>query len=512
MPDTNPYAVPRAGLSARPPAALAPVGIAAWAVLCLLLLFCAAMTGPVGFDQDPFIAAGVMVRPMLPYRDFVYLQPPLYPLVLSLAFEFAQGWFTLAARLFGFGLAATSGAMLWHVLRRLGAGPVLSVVLLTACLASPYVTATLADAPDTGLALTLLLAGLAAQLWIDRTRHELTARLLAALLFGLAAATKLPFLFGPAILLLHALARPLRRLGPVLLGLSLAALPVAYCWSEAPEGFWFGVIEYHLIAPSAWSASAGLDGWFAVWARLQAVADDAVVGGNLTLLVLSIALSLLAIARRRRWQHPGRLLLALAAGAFALALVPAPGRAANFAPVAVLLACCIAHLDRITTEVAGVARKRILVAVTTLASLSAILPQLAELPRLLDPERWAGVAVHRNAEAIRDAVADPIGDVATLFPMLVIDANPVRPEFSTGPFVFRSGAGAEPARLSRLHAISPATLAAAFDADPPRAIYAGRYAGAWRTPMDAPLAAYATSHAWRLAREDAAGGRLWVRP
>ncbi len=512
MPDTNPYAVFTAGLSARRPAALARVGIAAWAVLCLLLLFCAAMTRAIDFDQDPFIAAGVMVRPMLPYRDFVYLQPPLFPLVLSLPFEIAQGWFTLAARLFGFALASVSGALLWHVVRRLGAGPVLSVALLTACLASPYVMAPLADALDDGLALTLLLAGLAAQLWAGRTRHELAARLLAALLFGLAAATRLTFLFGPAILLIDALFQPLRRLGPVLLGLSVAALPVAYCWSEAPEGFWFGVIEFHLTAPASWHAASALDAWLAPWARLQAVADEAAVGGNLALLVLATALSLLAMARRRQWHHPGRLLLALAVGAFALALLPAPSRSASFAPVAVLLACCIAHLDRITTEVAGLARKRILVAVTALSSLSVVLPQVAELPRLLDPERWAGVAVHRNAEAIRDAVADPIGDVATLFPMLVIDANPVRPEFSTGPFLFRSGAAYDPALLSRLHAVSPATLAAAFDADPPRAIYAGRYANAWRTPMDAPLAAYAIAHAWRLAREDEDGGRLWVRP
>ena len=141
-----------------------------------------------------------------------------------------------------------------------------------------------------------------------------------------------------------------------------------------------------------------------------------------------------------------------------------------------------------------------------------LLLQLAGLPALLDPARWVGIAAHRNALAVRDAVAHPGGEVATLFPTLVIDANPVRPEFASGPFVFRSGNSFDPGLLARLHALSPATLPAAFDAHPPQAIYAGRYADTWRTQMDAPLAAYATTHGWRLVREDAEGGRLWLRP
>jgi hypothetical protein len=103
-------------------------------------------------------------------------------------------------------------------------------------------------------------------------------------------------------------------------------------------------------------------------------------------------------------------------------------------------------------------------------------------------------------------------DVATLFPLWVVDANPIESTLATGPFIFRSGDGYDPGLLASLHALSPSTLDPIFDADPPGAIYAGRYGDAWQPPMDKPLADYAERHHWTLVRTDEAGGRLWVRP
>ena len=141
--------------------------------------------------------------------------------------------------------------------------------------------------------------------------------------------------------------------------------------------------------------------------------------------------------------------------------------------------------------------------------------QVLELPKLLDRANWIGFIAHRNAQAVRDAVAangTRGGQVATLFPLYVIDANPVRLDLATGPFVFRSGASLAPGSPGVLHALTPGTLDAAFDADPPDAVYAGLYADAWPVPMDAPLIAYAERRHWPLVRTDALGGRLWVRP
>ncbi len=508
----------------RRPAAVR-AGIAAWAGFCVLLLFCGAMTRPVTYDEDQYVAAAVMAWSHLPYADFAYLQPPLYPLALAPVMALASGWYVLAARTVSFVLALGSGMLLWHLVRRLGAGPMLAMVLLTACLSSPFLIAPLANARNDGLPLLLLLAGLSVHVWAEARGNEdaraappallWAARFAAALLFGLAAETKLSYLFAPAALGVHALFAPRRRLVPALLGVVAATLPAASFLVVAREEFLFGTVHYHLIAPAAWYADAGLSDLLRPWAKLRALADDVSFGGNLTLVSLALGLCLVAMARRRKWKRPGRMLLALTGGAGVLAFQPAPSWPMYYAALAPLLACCIAHLDRVTTHVAGPARKQVLVLAAALPMVPVLGLQVLELPKLLDRTNWIGFIAHRNAQAVRDAVAangTRGGQVATLFPLYVIDANPVRLDLATGPFVFRSGASLAPGSPGVLHALTPGTLDAAFDADPPDAVYAGLYADAWPVPMDAPLIAYAERRHWPLVRTDALGGRLWVRP
>jgi hypothetical protein len=388
--------------------------------------------------------------------------------------------------------------------------------------------APLANARNDGLPLFLMLAGLALHLWAEQRGNErrigqpavsrvglYAARFGAALLFGLAVEAKVSYIFAPAALGLHALFAPGRRMAPAVLGFGIAGLPAAYFYGIAPVQFLFGLLRYHMSAPAAWYTAAGMEDQLLPGARLEALGDYAVLGGNLTLFLLAAALALVAMARRRKWKRPGRMLITLTVGATVCALLPAPSWPMYFAAVAPLLACCIAHLDRVTTHLAGAPRKRVLLLVASLPIVPFLVLQLMELPRLLDRGAWVGVAVHRNAQALRSALADAGaagGEIATLYPLWVIDANPVRPEFATGPFVFRSGDGFGTGLLARLHALSPGTLAAQFDADPPDAIYAGRFANAWRRPMDAPLAAYAEQHGWTPVRTDDGGGTLWVRP
>ena len=477
------------------------------AMVGIVMLFAAAMTRPVTYDEDQYIAAGVMARTLLPYRDFVYLQPPLYPFVLAGLFKVTGGWFVLTGRVFTFALSVVSGAVLWGLLRRLGAGVLLGSVLMAACLASPFLLSPLANTRNDALPLTLMLAGLLVHLRsVDRSWWGQVA---AALLFGLAVEAKLTYLFGPVALGVHALFDR-RRVAPYVVGSVVAAGPAVACFIVAPEGFRFGLLSFHLAAPADWYARNGLSEALQPIPQFEAVLDWLTLGGNLTLTVLAVVLSLLTIARKRKWKRPGRLLLGLTLGAFGLALVPSPSWPMYFAPVAPLLACCIAHLDRITTHLATPERKTILAVVAGLASVPILLANGPEIVGLWKPGGWVGVAAHRTALEIHAAV--PEGDVATLFPLEVLDANVVRPAFSTGPFVFRSGHLYSAGQLERLHALSAATLGAAFDAAPPGAILAGLYPGAFRTPMDRALVEYAEQHGWPLVRTGADGGRLWRRP
>jgi hypothetical protein len=529
MSDLVAPAVPEAVADARPRLVTwARVGIAVWAALGLALLFCGAMTRTVSYDEDQYIAAGVMTLHMMPYRDFAYLQAPLYPLVLAPFFAVAHGWYLLMGRLVSFGFATCSALLLWHLVRRLGAGVALAMVLLTACLTSPFLLAPLANTRNDGLPLTLMLAGLAVHLWAEERGNDrrpgrrtaspaavFAARFGAALLFGLAAEAKVSYAFAPLALGLHALFAPRRRLLPAVLGGLVAALPAAFFYAVAPVQFLFGILQYHLTAPISWYTAAHMTDLLQPWTRLETLGEFATLGGNLTLVLLSVALALIAMARRRKWKRPGRMLITLTAGATVFALMPAPSWAMYFAAVAPLLACCIAHLNRTTTHLAGAERKRILLIVACLPIVPFLPLQLRELPKLLDRGQWVGVDAHRNAQKIRAAMAvggAEGGDVATLFPVWVIDANPIESALATGPFVFRSGDGYDPGLLASLHALSPSMLGPLFDADPPAGIYAGRYAGNWPVPMDQPLIDYAERHHWTLVRTDEAGGRLWVRP
>src|SRR4051812_28220006 len=98
------------------------VAFAAWGASLLLLLFAVAMTTAVGYDEDQHIAAGVLARSLRPYADFVYLQPPLYPLVLSALFQATGGQFLLAGRALTWLLSVTCCALLLCLLLRLGEG------------------------------------------------------------------------------------------------------------------------------------------------------------------------------------------------------------------------------------------------------------------------------------------------------------------------------------------------------------------------------------------------------
>lgn len=491
------------------PPLVSAVGLRCLAVAGAVLLFAAAMTRPVTYDEDQYIAAGVFAMDMLPFRDFAYLQAPLYPFVLAGAFRLSGGYYLLTGRLLTFGLAVVSAVLLWRLLRRLGAGPGLAAVLMAACLASPFLAAPLSNTRNDALPLTLMLAALSVHLWAaDRSWW---GRAGAALLFGLAVEAKISYLFGPVALGVHALFAPRQRVPPFVLGMAAAAAPAVLCCLAAPEAFRFGVYGYHVAAPADWYGREGQAALLTPAARLSALLDWSLLGGNLALLVLAAALSLAALARRTPWRRPGPLLLGMLLGALALALVPSPSWAMYYAATAPLLACCIAHLHRAGGAPANERRRRILVAVASLPILPVLLLNVPDLVLLADPARWVGIEAHRTATEIRAALPDG-GEVATLFPRAVMDANPVRREFATGPFVFRSGDLWPPDTLARLHALSPATLDAAFDRAPPAAIYAGLNLKAWKVPMDQALTRYAEARGWRVVRTDAEGGRLWLPP
>ena len=107
------------------------LGITAWQILFLLLLLARALATPIDYDEEQYVAAGVMARHLMLYRDFIYLQGPADPLLLAGLFSLTGGWYLLTARLLSWTLAVCVFGLTVALLRRFGLGRGFSVALAT---------------------------------------------------------------------------------------------------------------------------------------------------------------------------------------------------------------------------------------------------------------------------------------------------------------------------------------------------------------------------------------------
>jgi hypothetical protein len=181
------------------------------------------------------------------------------------------------------------------------------------------------------------------------------------------------------------------------------------------------------------------------------------------------------------------------AGALLFGFLPSPLWPMYFAPVAPLLACLVALLHARNRAAGGHRLMPVAVLVAMLLCLPVLGQRLQALAKLAVAAQWVGLTAQRHAAEIRDAIlAQGVpGDVATLYPTHVLDANPLRPGFAAGPFFFRTADLLPPERIRRLRGIGAAGLEEAFAADPPAAILGGFYPDRWRALMDAPVLEYA---------------------
>ena len=139
-----------------------------------------------------------------------------------------------------------------------------------------------------------------------------------------------------------------------------------------------------------------------------------------------------------RWEPRAIALVGLFCGALVFATLAGP-HAMYFAPVAALGAL-------LAGRVYAAARPGIPPWLTAMLLIISFLPAAPAyqryggwLVRSADLGQWTGIQTHRSALRIAQMLAQQgvSGHVATLFPIVVIDANRVLPEFAAGPFFFR---------------------------------------------------------------------------
>lgn len=473
--------------------------LAYWLLLGLLLTGFVLGRG-YNHDEEQFLAAAVLAMDQVPYRDFIYLQPPAYPALLSGLFRLlgmSDGYF-LVARLVNLGFTLAALAALWCFARRQAVEPwpALAVTLLFAtCTAiQPAIDSMRNDMAPCALALWAVVL----LLWEGerpKPRQAMTA--LAGLLLAGAVGMKLSYAFAPFLLILWSLWQRRALLPGLIAGGAVGGLLLLPWLMAGWDGFVEGVFTYHRVTPALWHAEAGLGSWFGVEYLAEflnrRVFTDAVLAGLLFLVTAWVLGRRDAAVKTALRDRQMGLLAALMLGALIFGLLPRPPYIQYFMPFAAFTLLAMAAAWP-ALESVGRVRGALLTSVVLLGALPGTLVLLANAPRLLQPEKWMVSRIAEagnNIRAAMQAANVPGGPVATLSPIPVLEAGlDIYPELSTGPFFYRTADRLSVERLLALKGVGRRDLPALLAARPPTAILIGREGLA----LEQPLLDYAMTH------------------
>jgi len=233
-----------------------PFIIELWAIALILFVLLGAMNlywGDLNQDEGWYLyAARQVTQGKLPYRDYAFTQGPMLPLVYARAQCFVDRWGLAGGRLFtmGLGLLSALGAS-WLAARTApkkwaAVAGVIAFILIAGNVYQSYFTTVV---KTYALCSVFLVAGLLAASFA-RGRGGVPACFLSGLLLALAAGTRISAGAAMPVVGVYLLTQR-KALGDAkwlsfgvggVLGLVGIGLPF---FLMAPEGFRFGMFEYH---------------------------------------------------------------------------------------------------------------------------------------------------------------------------------------------------------------------------------------------------------------------------
>lgn len=331
--------------------------------------------------------------------------------------------------------------------------------------------------------------------------------LLAGISLAFAIGLKVSYIFlAPpfaiaALLVPHGLSvwRRVRLVAlPLLGGALIGGLPAILFLLDNPDSFLAHTLRYFTVAHKAYWQAITEPKVMAIAGKVM-LAQDAWLAGSIVLcacLAGFFALTIVARdgARQLLWW-PVALMVALMILGAGTAFVPTPSFPQYYVPpipflivLMMLLHARLAPLDR--------APAALLLVAVALLTLAAAAPRLMlDLPRLASPGKWTGLAMHREGERVRQALADAglHGRIATLSPIIPLEGGlPIYPEFASGPFVYRVADLIPPADRRWYRMVSARDLPAFLAVTPPDGILVGAEGA-----LDAGFQNYATAHGYR---------------
>ena len=402
-----------AGAAELAPSAARRLGLVALlGALAATLLTLLALAAGIDHDEDQYVAAAQLALTALPYHDFAYLQTPLQPLLLAPVALVPPGLRFPAFRLVSAGLGLLALALLYGAQRQLGV-PRRDAALAVLLAASTHAFLFGASHARNDMLPLALFAG---AIWLAAAALERPRLWLAAgVLAGAATCAKISYGPPAAALGLFLALDPARRrwLAALVLGGLLGALPALPLALAAPQGFFYGVLEYPVADPRAWYAAAG-DPWrLTLGAKLAETLWILVRGPALAMLVL-ILLARFGAGRSGGTQGAARrdavrMLDLLILGGLAAALLPTPTYRQYFVPLLAPLAVRFGLL--LVARPPGVRGWAALTATALLGAMG-----LGELGRAAATGHWPALASAREAAWVgaQMRAAGSEGTVATL--------------------------------------------------------------------------------------------------
>lgn len=475
------------------------------AAIALFLCISASVELFTDHDEHQFVVPGLFTvqQGLLPYRDYPLFHMP-YLVMVQGALGAATGWPLLSARLLtgiaGWLILVVLGTYTWRRLADCRWRIPLAIGLPTLLLFQPVFPGTLAYSWNH---CTPVLVALVATLLHLRAPESPRARwifFISGSLLALATGMRLTFLplfapFGLTILLLPARSWRERLQFAAFFsgGALIAALPVFYLFSRAPEQFLFGNFGYPKLSMvwrryPIWHAelakfvdpvlgfldplNEGMKGRD-LSAKLRRVLAVTVKDNWPLLCAFCLcAFATLATAIRHRKAEPRIRFLAITLP-FVIWGCLAPSRfhpQYYFALMPTLVLGCV---EAIRFLGSAPQRQNLLagsIFLLTLISIPLGLKKYAFATRFADFEKWGPVMAHRAAHAA--SIAAGPGKILTLDPLIVAEAGMATyPEFSSGEFAWRTAHLLPLAKRQRYHMVTLSDLDTWLAGQPPASLF-----------------------------------------
>ncbi len=459
--------------------------LAAGLALAYVLL---ALLRPVNHDESQYVAAAVLAKSALPWRDFAYFQAPLQPMLLA---PFASTLGTLAwpgLRVINALLGALAVIGVAKAAREAGASERIAIAAGALFASTDILLFSAGAARNDALPAAALAWALVLVVRASQGRGTSTQAALAGLLLAVAAGSKVSYALPAIAYFGWALADRRHRPAMVALGALPVVAFVGWLALQAPEAARFEMFTFPAAAPDQFYRDAG---------RAYKLSLGFKAVDTLKFLALGAALpAIAAVAMRwRRSESAARVLDMLAVAGLIAALLPEPTWRQYLLPA---LPPLFVRLALVWGASPPGRWERIAFVTFACAGLA--------------PSVEAAVLAARNGVPMAVAIADGAaiakamdkqnvsGGVAALAPQYVAATEaPLDRRFAAGPFYFRSHDLLDAAGEQRLALLSAARLAPNLL---PQAVLVGGDAGTegGDPALEAKLAAAAAPRAIAISR------------